>query len=109
MCSERIISTVALNDEDSPFAGDIPNQPNGESDFGELLLRGRGLASGELNDSLEKSPFGVVVPVFVPEASEPRGRFRASEAAFRRRFVVPRAFVEPERAEQTTATLCWLR
>lgn len=29
----------------------------------------------------------------------------ASEAAFRSKFVVPRAFVEPERAEHTIATL----
>jgi len=29
----------------------------------------------------------------------------ASDAALRSRFVVPRAFVEPDRAEQTTATL----
>lgn len=29
----------------------------------------------------------------------------ASEAAFNNKFVVPSAFVEPDRAEQTTATL----
>ena len=33
------------------------------------------------------------------------GRRSASEAARSKRFVVPRAFVEPDRAEQTTATL----
>jgi hypothetical protein len=31
--------------------------------------------------------------------------FSASEAALRRRLVVPRALVEPERAEHTTTTL----
>ncbi len=36
-------------------------------------------------------------------------RCKASEAAFSRRFVVPKAFVDPDRAEQTIATLCWSR
>ena len=35
------------------------------------------------------------------------GRARASEAARSSRFVVPSALVDPERAEHTTATLCW--
>lgn len=40
---------------------------------------------------------------------EEGGRWSASEAARRRRLVVPRAFVLPERAEQTMAILCWSR
>ena len=43
------------------------------------------------------------------EREEGEGRWRASSAARRRRLVVPRAFVDPERAEQTMATLCWSR
>jgi len=34
------------------------------------------------------------------------GRRRVSDAARRRRLVVPSALVEPERAEQTIASLC---
>lgn len=46
--------------------------------------------------------------VAAPEPDEPAafGRRNASDAARKRRLVVPSAFVEPERAEQTTATLC---
>lgn len=35
------------------------------------------------------------------------GRCLASPAALSNRLVVPRSLVEPERAEHTTATLCW--
>jgi hypothetical protein len=58
---------------------------------------------GEASDDLE-IPFGVTVPLPLDDL----GR-RVSEAALRRRLVVPRAFTVPERAEQTTATLCWSR
>ena len=34
---------------------------------------------------------------------------KASDAAFNKRFVVPRAFVDPDLAEQTTTSLCWSR
>jgi hypothetical protein len=46
---------------------------------------------------------GVLIPgvgVFFDDCGE-----SASDAALRRRFVVPNAFVDPDRAEQTTATL----
>jgi hypothetical protein len=47
--------------------------------------------------------------VAAPELDElaALGRCSASDAARKRRLVVPSAFVEPERAEQTMATL-WL-
>jgi hypothetical protein len=52
---------------------------------------------------------GVIVPeVALPFEEEPL-RCRASDAARRRRLVVPKAFVVPERAEHTMATLCWPR
>jgi hypothetical protein len=52
-------------------------------------------------------PRGVQLGVVSPEVRPLEGgsRLRASDAARRRRFVVPRAFVVPDRAEQTTATL----
>lgn len=37
------------------------------------------------------------------------GRCNASSAARSSKFVVPSAFVDPDRAEQTMATLCWSR
>ena len=44
----------------------------------------------------------------VPGVSETLlSRFRASAAALRSKFVVPRALVEPDRAEHTMTTLCW--
>jgi hypothetical protein len=105
-CSERMRSTVELNDVDAPAAGVMDRLPNGESDRGEDLLRGLGLPSGDWScEKRDDSPFGVLVPV----STGLRVRCSASEAALRRRLVVPRAFVEPERAEQTMATLCWSR
>lgn len=105
MCSDRRMSIVALNEvANVPDAGVIASAPNGVSERGEDLLRGLGLPTGDwsrVGDEREK-PFGVLVPV-------PAGLFvrcSASEAAFRRRLVVPRALVEPERAEHTIATLC---
>lgn len=92
------------DDEDEDIAS-----AKGESVRGEDLLLGRGLLRGDwvcdwLCEKREKSPLGV----FVPGVSVGLlVRCSASVAAFRRRLVVPRAFVDPERAEQTTATLCW--
>lgn len=67
----------------------------------ELRVRGEGASEGR-----PKMPLvtGVVTPdlqcVLVDD------RCRASAAALSNRFVVPSALVDPERAEQTTATLC---
>jgi len=48
------------------------------------------------------------IGVAAPEPDKPAafGRRSASDAARKRRLVVPSAFVEPERAEQMIATLC---
>lgn len=50
----------------------------------------------------------LVTGVVVPEGTEDLRRrgWRVCEADLRRRFVVPRAFVDPDRAEHTIATLC---
>lgn len=58
-----------------------------------------------------KSPLETGVRVPVPGVSEGLplafvGRRSASAEARKRRLVVPNAFVDPERAEQTIATLC---
>ena len=52
---------------------------------------------------------GVVIPDVgdTPFASASGMRCRASSAALKSRLVVPNAFVEPERAEHTIASLCW--
>lgn len=107
MCSIRMRSTVALNEDccgDDDDDGDMASA-KGESVRGEDLLLGRGLLRGDwLCEKREKRPLGV----FVPGVSDGLlVRCSASVAALRRRLVVPRAFVDPERAEQTTATLCW--
>lgn len=60
---------------------------------------------GEVSDDVLKIPF--VDGVVVPEPLNNLCLFRASEAALSKRFVVPRAFADPDRAEQTTAILCW--
>jgi hypothetical protein len=60
---------------------------------------------GDVSDELLKIPF--VDGVMVPEPLNSLYLFRASEAALSRRLVVPRAFADPDRAEQTTAILCW--
>lgn len=96
---------MTLNEVDAPEAG-VMDRPNGESERGEDLLRGRGLPTGDCAwEKREKRPFGVLVPV----SGGLRVRCSASDAAFSSRFVVPRAFVEPDRAEHTMATLCWSR
>lgn len=60
-------------------------------------------------DIPRKRPFPLTCGVPVPEIIELflGRRRRASEAAWMRRLVVPSAFVDPDRAEQTIATLCW--
>lgn len=49
------------------------------------------------------TPFGVAVPEVGLDFD--LRLTSASEAAFKSRLVVPKAFVDPERAEHTTATL----
>ena len=112
MCSERMRSTVAkkggsrfsvgggtedifkvediIRDEDSP--------PSGRAERGgELDLE---LSSGECNGEVQSWLRGVLL---VPTAD----LWSASEDALSKRLVVPKAFVEPDRAEHTTATF-WL-
>ena len=50
-----------------------------------------------------RAPFGVTAPDVGVDLDF--GRDNASDAALRRRLVVPRAFVDPDRAEHTMATL----
>jgi hypothetical protein len=89
-CSERIRSTVLLNDATDPSA-EVP-----------------GVSGGELARELQgmrESIKGVAVP---DRTGDDAGgaRCRASDAARKRRLVVPSCLVEPERAEQTIASLC---
>ena len=83
------------------------NVVNGCADVegGKEPLRGFGLKGGEHEPNrdmlLER---GICVPELWPLA-DLVGRRSASEAARSKRLVVPSAFVEPDRAEQTTATL----
>lgn len=57
---------------------------------------------------MRESVKGVVAPESIGDAGVEAGgaRCRASDAARKRRLVVPSALVEPERAEQTIASLC---
>jgi hypothetical protein len=107
MCSERIRSTVTLNagsdwpvwgvisGVNGPVDGDDGDENDEDLRIGEL---------GEVSDDLLKIPF--VDGVMVPEPLKNLCRCRASEAALRRRLVVPRAFAVPDRAEQTIAIFC---
>lgn len=83
-----------------------PGKFGGEEDLDERL-RSFGLVGRDMESSqpAPKSPreTGETVPG-VPTALV--RRCKASDAARSSRFVVPRAFVDPERAEHTTATLC---
>lgn len=67
----------------------------------ELPVRGE-----EHSDSRLNMPLVTGVTVSDLEFVLMDGRF-ASVAALSNRLVVPSAFVDPERAEQTMATLCW--
>ena len=122
MCSARMTSTVALNGvvvgcDASPRGVKTSEDESDEAGAGEAARE-----DGKTGDWAEEErpcTKGVAVPDAgaveseVAEAEEEmeevEGRWRASAAARRRRFVVPRAFVEPERAEHTMATLCWSR
>lgn len=127
MCSSLITSTVLLNAGASgaSLAGvklnELDNE-GGDPDLDVGFMTGDWTSEGGLEDLSrryprleEKGNMGVEVPVG-PSGVEGlaivlgvEGRCRASEAARRRRLVVPRAFVDPERAEQTIASLCWSR
>ena len=105
------------------FAELLEGEPfsDGKSGGGECELPGPpGVVGSELNGRGEPAQDGVCVPppahdgVDVPGVPmtpplERDERSIACDAALRRRLVVPRAFVEPERAEHTIATLCWSR
>lgn len=67
----------------------------------ELRVRGEEFSEGRPNMPLVT---GVIVPDLDCDFVD--GRCFASEAALNNRLVVPSALVDPERAEQTTATLC---
>lgn len=99
-CSLRIKSTVALNE----LAGVNPIDP---FMFERPIdkLRFRGVSGGENEGGV--GPQGADQGVLMPGVGTELGarELRASVAAFSRRFVVPNAFVDPERAEQTTAIL----
>jgi hypothetical protein len=116
-CSCRIRSTVAWNSGSHPATGvsgvkaePLAHGKVGDADEDAPLLPGRGLPSGDCEPLLSSErpniPLGrgVAYPDIVCGAFGGLRR-RASDAARRRRFVVPRALVDPERAEQTTATL----
>jgi hypothetical protein len=93
-CSVLITSTVALNST-PPLEGEHDSDP--ERAVRKRLVDMPGEASGEV---------GVEKP-FVGGAEEEEGggeRSSASDAARRSKFVVPRDFVEPDRAEQTMAS-----
>lgn len=95
-------STVVLNEGVASVIEVIPKESAIDSDLGEDFP---GLVNGDWYCvSLERALAGETVPGVSDTLFE---RFSASPAALRRRFVVPRALVEPERAEQTIATLYW--
>lgn len=105
-------STVLLNEffgASTSFCGEVDvmeKLPKMESDRDELLLLA---LEPKLSETGVKGAgeLGVTFPgVLVILALREREDWSASEAALSRRFVVPSAFVVPERAEQTRATLC---
>lgn len=77
----------------------------GDVERGEDPLRDLGLKGGEHDPNRDMLlETGVAAPELW-RLADLVGRRSASEAARSKRFVVPSAFVEPDRAEQTTATL----
>ena len=121
MCSERMRSTVAkkggpsvrvgggvedpvavediISDEDSPPFG--RTERDGERD----LEFSSGEYSGEVQSWLRD--VSLVPGVRYPghRNGSTAGLWSTSDDALSKRFVVPRDFVEPDRAEHTTATL----
>ena len=91
-----------------------PKEVEGDPSLALEPLRLRGLEGGEpdCGGVVEEPKTLLVTGVMMPGVSMlplrlgPAGpRRSASDAALSRRLVVPRALVEPERAEHTTATL----
>ena len=108
MCSDRIRSTVELNsgkeENDCPCPGwGVIAGGEAEPEYEPLRL---GVSLSDCDIPRKSTcpftcgvPFAEVIELFLS------GRRRASEAAWIKRLVVPSAFVDPDRAEQTTATL----
>ncbi len=93
-------STVVLNEGGASVIDVMPKDSAMDSDFGEDFP---GLANGDW--------YWVNLVMFVgdmvPGVSETLfDRLSASPAALSSRLVVPSALVDPDRAEQTIATLC---
>ena len=107
-CSRRITSIVALKPGTCLCTGDkgpSENEVAGEIDREEEIVRYRGLPAGDID--IDGVPPNGEMGISASEGGlRCAGRCSASEAARRRRLVVPSAFVEPERAEHTIATLC---
>lgn len=102
-CSERMRSTVAMNSGTfCPDGGPLRGvKEKGMEDGDELRVAGEEASERRLKMPL--APGVVVSEVQCVLA----GRCLASAAALSKRLVVPSALVDPERAEQTMATLCW--
>jgi hypothetical protein len=114
MCSDFIRSTVALNENSG---GDEAAAMIGEDGVESVEVNGEGESgreseplrdfSGPVNTGVKLNAENVVRGVTVPGVVDGVGvGLRASEAARSKRLVVPSAFVDPERAEHTMATLC---
>ena len=103
-CSDRIMSTVLLNAEAAEPRSGVIAREEAVVESNRETLCDRGLSWGDcICASRENSVLGVMCP---GESEGVLERCNASSAARRRRFVVPIAFVELERAEHTIATLC---
>lgn len=102
-CSERIRSTVAPK----LVIGEMGVRENGALDGERLmeLLRLMGVRGGEKEGGV--GPHGADQGVCKPGVAPVDACLgvSASVAAFNNKFVVPSALVDPDRAEQTTATL----
>jgi hypothetical protein len=109
-CSSLNTSIVALKSGTSLF--NVDKEPSekevaGEMDRGEEMVRYRGLPVPAGDMDVEHVPPSGDRGVSAPSGGlRLAGRCNASDAARRRRLVVPSALVEPERAEHTIATLC---
>jgi len=113
-CSRRIRSTVkwysgSVSTEAGTLSGVKPDKRVGD---GGRVRTCSGLFDGDCEWSLahELCPLipNKALETGVTEPEDPTGFFRgfnASDAARSSRFVVPSAFVDPERAEHTMATL----